>query len=810
MPLKFTIVTSLLLLTSTIFAQKSIEAYKAAKPPKIYGILDDEVWKMAPIANNFIINQPDFGKPSSQKTEVKIIYDNEAIYIAAYLYDTVSLVRKQLTSRDREGRQDVDFFSVTFDTYKDKQNAFQFGVTSVNVQSDARISSSNGNNGGFDSNWDAVWYSEVKMANDGWIVEMKIPYMSLRFAKKEIQDWGINFFRFIRRTNENSYWNTVDPKVAGFVNQFGEMKGLQSLQPPLRLAFLPYVSAGYSTTPTNNGTINSFNRNGGMDVKWGINESFTMDITLVPDFGQVVSDNVILNLSPFEQQFNENRPFFTEGTELFNKAGIFYSRRIGKIPSGYFAARRLASDSNYTITKNPTATQLYNATKFSGRTNGNLGIGIFNAVTAPMFALFTNSKGEEIKMETEPLTNYNIIVLDQALKNRSSISFTNTNVIRNGSGRDANVSALDVSLFDKKNNYNLRLQGRFSHVTGADPHDGFKTTVNFQKISGKWQWGAFNNIESKQYDPNDLGILRSPNEFTTGAYISFNQFTPNKHFNFRNYNFSITQSNLFEPFLFQNIQYESRFLHVFKNFWDLSLELEGSPVWGFDYFDLRTDGRKVKKVPYHFTGLFGSTDSRKKLFLSYGLGFAESPLPKDPFYLWSVGARYRFNPKFSLDFNLRRELDNGNLGYAYRNASREPIYGRRNLKNYNTVVNFLYNFKARMNLSFRARHFWSNVNYTNFYTVQESGEWRNTEIAFSKNYDGNFNAFNIDAFYTWDFKPGCRFIAAWKNALGPDVYLDGIMNAKFGQNISNVLSSPHSNEVSFRFIYFIDYNKLKK
>ncbi len=808
--------TILLLFSVYCFAQqndnrtKIINAIKTIKAPKIDGLLTEEVWLNAPIANNFIISQPNFGFPSAQKTEVKIVYDNDAIYIAAYLYDTVNLIRKQLTARDVEERQDVDFFAVTFDTYNDKQNAFQFGVTSVNVQSDARLSGGGGNNGRTDRNWDAVWDSKTSITNDGWVVEMKIPYMSLRFPINAIQDWGINFYRNIRRTNEASYWNSVNPNTSGFVNQSGLLKGLKDLKPPLRLAILPYITSGYSTVPTNNGTINNTIANGGMDVKWGINESFTMDMTLIPDFGQVISDNVVLNLSPFEQQFTENRPFFTEGTELFNKAGIFYSRRIGKTPNGYFAANALARDSGYKIIKNSTTTQLYNATKFSGRTKNNLGIGIFNAITAPMFAEFENTKGEKIKYETEPMANYNIIVLDQALKNRSSITLTNTNVIRNGNARDANVTALDISLFDKKNMYSTQLHGRYSSSSGANGSNGFNSFLSFGKISGTWQWGVSNNIESKNYNPNDLGILFAPNEFQTNFFVSYNQFTPSKRYNYRRYSFSLTQTNLYVPFVFQEIRHNVSLLHVFKNFWDLRVSISGQAAWGYDYFDLRTEGRKLKKAPFQFIGLFGSSDSRKKLFIRYGAGFAESPIPRDPYYLVSFVARYRFNPKFTFEVDTRAEDDLANFGYAYRDANGESIIGRRRVKNFNLLINTQYNFVARMNLSIRARHFWSNVYYTNFYKVNNDGEWRNSEIPFTSGRDGNFNAFNIDAFYTWDFKPGCRLIAAWKNALGPNVAINGLQHSKYLQNLGETLRSPHSNEVSIRFIYFIDYNTLKR
>src|SRR5207247_3242531 len=146
----------------------------------------------------------------------------------------------------------------------------------------------------------------------------------------------------------SSFWNPVDPQVNGFVNKFGEFTGLKNIQPPLRLSFSPYVSTGYRSTPLNNGYINEWLRNGGMDVKYGINESFTLDATLIPDFGQVVSDNVINNLSPFEVKFEEHRPFFTEGTEIFNKAGLFYSRRVGETPKGYQSIVRLEeSDPNF-------------------------------------------------------------------------------------------------------------------------------------------------------------------------------------------------------------------------------------------------------------------------------------------------------------------------------------------------------------------------------------------------------------------------------------------------------------------------------
>lgn len=801
--------------TSLFAQQKSLQAVKVATAPKLDGILDDAVWQNVPEANNFIENSPDFGKPAMQPTTVKIIYTNEAIYIGAFLHDDPNLIKKQLTQRDKEQFQDADNFGVTFDTYLDQQNAFQFIVTSVNVQSDAKISSNSNDNdndfgGGADYNWDAVWDSHVAIVENGWSVEMKIPYSAIRFAEKDIQQWGLNFKRFIRRENETSYWNPVNPKVAGVLSQEGILTGLENLSPPLRLSLLPFVSTGYRNVPTNSGDINSFLRSGGMDVKYGINQAFTLDVTLIPDFGQVQSDNIVLNLSPYEISYNENRPFFTEGTELFNKAGIFYSRRVGNIPGGYFNALSIAADSGYTILKNPSLTQLYNATKFSGRTEKGLGIGIFNAVTAPMYATFEDDKGNKIDYQTEPLANYNIIVLDQSLKNRSSITFTNTNVIRNGNARDANVSAVNLSLFDKKNVYNFQTNGYFSYVTGLNPHNGFSTFTSFEKVSGTWQWGVYNNIESKNYDPNDLGILRAPNEFTTAGYISWNQFAPDKIFNQRHYEFNVQYSNLLVPFKFSSLELEGRFTHIFKNYWDATLNINSHPFSDHDFYELRTPGRALNRVPYSYININGSSDSRKKIFFNYGLGYANfSPQKDDPYYNIDLGLRYRFSPKLSVEIEGSEEYDKGNIGWAFNDpVTNEPIIGLRSVTQLTTSLIANYYFQARMNLSFRARHYWSKVIYLEFYDVLPDGNY--LPRPFTDGMDDNFNAFNIDMFFTWDFRLGSRLIVAWKNALGPDAYIPGYPYEKYAQNFQQIFKVPHSNEISVKFVYYIDAQNLFK
>lgn len=338
---------------------------------------------------------------------------------------------------------------------------------------------------------------------------MKIPLSAIRFAKKDVQNWGLQLSRFMRSKNENVTWSPQDPNKDGTINQWGNLNQLQNIVPPLRLSFLPYISGGVRNSPTSNGRKVENLFSGGMDVKWGINESFTVDMTLIPDFAQVQSDNVFLNLTPFQVRFDDFRPFFTEGTELFNKAGLFYSRRIGAEPSGVGKVLNFAANNqDYTIEKNLGITRLINATKLSGRTKNNLGIGVFNAITAPMKAILTNKNtGKDTTIVTEVLTNYNVFVLDQALKNRSSITFTNTNALRKDNSRNANVSALDLNLFDKRNNYNLSSTFRYSTIWGTqDQYNGYTAAVSGGKVSGKLQFNAFVAAESDQYDPNDVGF----------------------------------------------------------------------------------------------------------------------------------------------------------------------------------------------------------------------------------------------------------------------------------------------------------------
>jgi hypothetical protein len=813
--MKNLLIPFLLLTCKTIFCQtKLTEASKINVGIKIDGKLDEAGWTNIKPINDFIVAYPDFGKAPTKKTEVRIAYDNTALYIAAIMYDDAKNIRRQLTQRDGIERQDCDIFTIGLDTYLDRQNAFTFQVSAAGVQGDARQSSSNGS----DISWDAVWQSAVSIQADKWIAEIKIPFSAIRFAKKDVQSWGLQLTRFLRGINESDTWSPQDPNKDGNINQWGSLTALTNIVPPLRLSFLPYLSGGVKQSPITNGKKTEFLKSGGMDVKLGLSESFTVDVTLVPDFAQVQSDNVFLNLTPFEVRFNDFRPFFTEGTELFNKAGLFYSRRIGAEPDGAGAVLDFATKNpNYTIDKNPGITRLYNATKLSGRTKNNLGIGFFNAITAPMQARLTNNitKGDTTII-TEPLTNYNILVFDQALKNRSSFTLTNTNVLRKNNNRNANVTGIDLSIFDKANNYNFSASGKYSNIWGTtENYDGFKAEISGGKVSGKWQYAAGVNIESDEYDPNDLGLLFNNNSFEQFAELSLNYNNPTKKYLKHRYQISVNNSYLYKPFNWNSVELNASAFFLFKNFWDVSFNLNTQPIDQVDFFESRTPGLRLNRFSYAYLGINGSSDSRKKLYVGWTIGGAESRVKDDPFFNLKLNTRFRFSNRFQMSVDYARESDKGQWGYSFRDTVstlvkdyNDPIIAFRNVKTTNLILSAQYSFTPRMNWTIRMRHNWTNLTNRSFHKLRADGNWN--DIAFVNGKNRNFNVFNVDMFYTWDFKWGSRLTLGWKNALGGNVSLNPYTNTNYTKNLGAMFTNPHSNEVTLKIVYFLDYLDLKK
>ncbi len=262
------------------------------------------MWKDAKIATNFVQREPLNGRPASLDTEVKFLYDDKAIYVGAHIIDpNPDSLWKELKSRDNLGM--ADYFGVILDPYNDGLNGMAFFVSVRNVQVDFKIDAQDYQ----DYSWDAVWRSGTSISADGWTVELMIPYAALRFPKNEVQEWGgINFQRNIQRKREVTTWSKVDVAAVGQLQQAGLVTGIEDIKPPLRLSGTPYLSAFIDHDNYSNKLQSGYNY--GMDIKAGLSESFTLDVTLIPDFGQVESDDRIFSLSPYEVYYEEKRPFF--------------------------------------------------------------------------------------------------------------------------------------------------------------------------------------------------------------------------------------------------------------------------------------------------------------------------------------------------------------------------------------------------------------------------------------------------------------------------------------------------------------------
>ncbi len=782
-----------------------------AVAPTIDGDLSDDVWKQCSVINDFTQTVPHPDQASAYNTDVRMCYTNSSVFIAATLYQPRSISSRQLTARDMLINPNCDMFSIYLDTYDDHQNAFVFRISSAGVQQDERLS---GGSEYGDGSWDAVWTSKVSISEDCWRAEIEIPFSALRFSKQDEMKWGINFNRSVRKVNESSYWNKINVQKQGFLAQTGMLSGLKQINPPIRLFLFPYVSTGFLQQEESNVTTKRWLRSGGLDVKYGINESFTLDVTLIPDFSQVISDNLIRNLSPFEQQLNENRPFFTEGTDLFNKAGLFYSRRVGGKPRDYNKVQADYGDHDqYIIEKNPNVTTLYNGFKISGRTNNKLGIGLFNAIGAPMNARIKDkATGQEFKIETEPLTNYNVLVLDKALQGQSSFNFTNTCVLRNDSAQYANVSSFMLTKFNKKESYSLRLFSKVSMIKTSQSNIGTALGIVVAKTSGKFTFSASVDRQSPKFDKSDMGIQFDYNNSNASLSLNYSENKPaSKYLQFYRINLSQTTSENMVPFVFKSYQLNASYFILFKNFVDVTYSTETKPIAPIDFYQLRVFGKRLKQYAYWYHSIDGSSDSRRKLFWSFNGGYGFANEQHTGYTYLNQGFRYRFSPKLDISINGEMTRDNKNIGYAfYDNINKQPVIGQRDVREYAGEISMKLNLSPNTNFTARFRHYNSFITYRAFYTVDDKGEWRHQPVAFEKGHDENYNLQNVDVFFNWIFRPGSRVVVSYKQWLN-DAYL---LNEKTGNSYFNnayqFIKMPHAFELSARVIFFLDYNQAGK
>lgn len=805
---------------------KNLTAARTNAGIKIDGILSEPIWRTAPMATNFTELRPNpFIKETYlNRTEVYILYNNKGIYIGGYCHEkNKDSIATELVGRDNFGNN--DFIGVTLDTYLDKINGFNYIVTPLGEQMDAKVIPQDNNGNTEDFSWNSVWESASKIQKDGWSFEMFLPYSAIRFSKATVETWGLNIVRRRKNAGQQLFWNSIDPQKNGNLTQAGTLIIPTQLTPPVRLSFSPYLSSYINHYPYNKPGINNTTKavNGGMDVKYGINQSFTLDATLVPDFGQTQSDNQVLNLSPFEVKFNENRTFFTEGTELFNKGNLFYSRRIGATPI-YYGDVSGKLDSTEHIINNPGETKLLNATKISGRNKHKLGIGFFNAVTQPMYALIENNNGQTRKITTNPLTNYNILVLDQSLKNNSSVTLVNSNVLRNGKDYDANVTAALFNFFDKQNKWNLFGNGYSCTLFSTKNITGYKYGAGFGKVSGAFNFSAAMQVIDNKFDPNDLGIQFYNNNINTSIYAGYSITKPTRWFNRMFNNLNINYDQLYVPRAYQSIKFNYNTYVQLKNLWGSGIFMNGGAK-GNDFYESRMDGRVFKSPGTYNFGVFVNSNSAKKYSITLDAMYGNTYLFNSKEYNVSFTQSMRFSYKFSIEHYLLLNPISNNAGFLSSNSSNgldgiynanTILFGRRNRTTTENRLNFKYSFNNKLYLTMRIRHYLSSVNYKEFFTLNKEGNLdaisvSNTAvkqyISNNNNFNNNYNILNVDMVFSWRFAPGSEFNIVYKSS--GNTYEQRVEN-NYLKNINHTIASPQNNSLSLKVLYYIDYLQLRK
>lgn len=804
-------------------AKRNISIQKTTDAIKIDGLLTEPIWKKLPAADQFTQLRPSpfVVENKANGSEVYFAYDKDGIYVGGYFHESnKDSIAAELAGRDGFGNN--DFAGIIFDTYNDHLNGFEYFITPLGEQWDAKLSPNGENNEDF--SWNAVWKSAAVMHNDGWSFEFFLPYSCIRFGKNKVQNWGLNIVRRRQKSGQQLFWQSIDPNVNGFLTQAGMLNGLENIKAPIRLQFSPYLSTYINHDPAKSGAAqNTKTINGGMDVKYGLNPAFTLDMTLVPDFGQVQSDNRTLNLTPFEQQFSENRTFFTEGTELFSKGDLFYSRRIGRIGSGpsHYDDASQNLNPGEVITENPEQVKLINATKVSGRTQKGLGIGVLNAITSSTKATIQNPNTKTQRFfETEPLTNYNVLVLDQTMKHNSSISFVNTNVWRDGQDYDANVSAFLFDLNDKTNTWNVGGKLSASALMNSKSPNvvGYSHSIYFGKTSGHLNFNINQERIDQQYNKSDLGYFTNNNTLDHNLWVGYTWTKPTKWYNRLRVNFNAYHSLLVTPLdqvYGKDKMYQGAGINInsnvqLKNLWFVGFNTN----YNFDYNDFyepRVTGRVFSNKGSRNFNVWWESNSAKKLSWGGNFNVGAGSVTKRRNVNIGLYGKIRFSSKFSIDGQTDIEILNDGVGWAETiigpTGQKEVIFARRDVRGVENVLNIKYSFTNKMGLTARVRHSWSKVAPQQFFVLNKEGDLENPNFLYNNNRNVNYNYFTVDMVYNWQFAQGSFFSIVWKD-IAEDFKRS--FEKDYFSNVGHITSQSAFNSLSVRVIYFLDYLSLKR
>ncbi|MEM8556253.1 MAG: DUF5916 domain-containing protein [Bacteroidota bacterium] len=632
-----------------------LDAVERSGSLSIDGRIDEAAWETAPMVSGFTQQEPDAGQPSTERTEVLLLYDDNALYVAfrCYVEDPATLVAR-ITRRD--GFPESDRVSVDIDSRDDDRTAYFFAVTAGGTQEDGLLF----NDTDGDTNWDAVYVTGTARTSYGWSAEFRIPLSQLRFDEGA-ETWGIQFQRDIAHRDEITFWAPILPDVLGYVSRFGTLRGVQDLRPRQRAEIVPYAATRLARLPGDTADpffeANDVGLNAGADFELGIGSGLTLTGTINPDFGQVEVDPAVLNLTIFEDFFEERRPFFVEGAEVFDfgrtrtrnsdfaPRDFFYSRRIG-------AAPRIGVGGDFDAI--PTETTIAGAAKFTGRI-GNWDLGVLEAVTTDEMGRFATfgDDGEIVEGEetVQPWANYAVVRARRGFRAGQSVVgglVTATNralgdnpVLRQNLAASAYTVGLDFEHAFGDRQWIVSGVGAVSHVRGstdiitdlqrrsiryyqrpdadylevdsaATSLSGLYSQLSIAKLGGAWRGSLTATTATPGFELNDLGFQTRADGLSLAGNLAYQQPRPRVPW-LRYWELSSNQGltwsyggDLVTAYLrtFADI--------VFENRWGVFASAVVRP----EVFDIRlTRGGPLMREPAEFGGrLTGYTDPGRTVY----------------------------------------------------------------------------------------------------------------------------------------------------------------------------------------------------
>ena len=759
---------------------------------------NDEVWRAAPAASGFLQREPKEGAEPSQRTEFRVAYDASTLYVQVRAFDTEpDKIVGYLTRRDDDSPS--DWIHVMIDSYHDRRTAYEFAVNPAGVKADRYWMNDNSD----DKSWDAVWDVSVSRDAEGWTAEFRIPFSQLRFSPSAVNTFGFAVAREIGRLKETSTWPLLARSANGFVSSFGELTGLKMTTAPKRLELVPYTVGDLTRQPTAGNPL--LRRSDpaaaiGLDFKYALTSGLTLTSTINPDFGQVEADPAVVNLTAFETFFSERRPFFVEGSGIFQFGldcpecnGLFYSRRIGRSPQG---TDRLPGGDNV-FTDVPPQTTILGAAKLTGRV-GKFSIGAMQAVTKRESALVMEA-GSRFSLPVEPLTSYTVGRARREFANQSSIGFMLTATNRQLVG---GLESLPGSAYSGGVDWDWRFKSYYS-LTGnwvassvrgdapailslqensrhyfqrpdlqaaqLDPArtslDGDAGRIAISKIGGqKVHFNFSAGFKSPGFDIDDLGFFRRADERTTRNWVQLRSDVPNRWFRSRSINFNQSAAwNADGDWLENNANINGDV--SFVNNWDAG--------WGVDLNKAMIDDRLTRGGPaglvdgLHVGWVWMNTDNRRPVFMNIFVGGGSDGLGS---WFRDINPEVNFRPMTALTLStglsFSRNANDHQWVSKVTDTRDHYVFGHLKQTTVGVTLRANYTMSPTLSLQLYGQPFVSGGGYTGF---KELTDARNPDVrqrygpfAYGDNPDFNYKSFRTTNVLRWEYRPGSTLFVVWQ------------------------------------------------